>query len=519
MKGYYSDPTATHEVLGDGWLRTGDLGELDAEGRLIYRGRKKEVIVTAEGMNVFPADVEQVLRRLAKVRDAVVFSLPGTFGEEVHAAVLAQEPGADPKGIRSRANERLLPHQRLREVVLWDQLDFPRTSTGKVKRREVAATVLASRAGRQDLGTEPLLCPSRPATALARLRPEIARSVSTLPPGTRLAEDLGLSSLEIVELVGLLEEESDIPIDDRLWRPSVTLGDLERLVSGAAAAAPVVEGPWRLGVPRDSQPEDISAGDASARHIREAKTRGRDRATESEAQDTEAETRRLSMPHWGCRPPVRWLRALLRAAFLRPLFGCFVKLEVIGQERLRDLREPFLLVANHTSLLDTPSVLFALPRPLRGRLAPAMAIEAVPNRLLYNLAVLLFNAYPMPQSRGFRPSLEHTGELMDEGFLPLVFPEGHMTRDGRMAPFKQGIGLLALETRALVVPFLLEGLHSIMPPGSRWPARGRARVILGQPFLPLAQADVPPGDNPAMRAAAEIEQAVRSLRAVGDPAP
>jgi len=299
----------------------------------------------------------------------------------------------------------------------------------------------------------------------------------------------------------------------------VTLGDLERLVSGPAAAAPVVEGPWRLGVPRDSQPEDISAGDASARHIREAKTRGRDRAMESEAQDTEAETRRLSMPHWGCRPPVRWLRALLRAAFLRPLFGCFVKLEVIGQERLRDLREPFLLVANHTSLLDTPSVLFALPRPLRGRLAPAMAIEAVPNRLLYNLAVLLFNAYPMPQSRGFRPSLEHTGELMDEGFLPLVFPEGHMTRDGRMAPFKQGIGLLALETRALVVPFLLEGLHSIMPPGSRWPARGRARVILGQPFLPLAQADVPPGDNPAMRAAAEIEQAVRSLRAAGDPEP
>ena len=148
-----------------------------------------------------------------------------------------------------------------------------------------------------------------------------------------------------------------------------------------------------------------------------------------------------------------------------------------------------------------------------------MAIEAVPNRLLYNLAVLLFNAYPMPQSRGFRPSLEHTGELMDEGFLPLVFPEGHMTRDGRMAPFKQGIGLLALETRALVVPFLLEGLHSIMPPGSRWPARGRARVILGQPFLPLAQADVPPGDNPAMRAAAEIEQAVRSLRAAGDPEP
>ncbi len=147
MKGYYGDPAATGEVLREGWLHTGDLGELDAGGRLFFRGRKKDVIVTADGMNIHPSDVEEVLCAVPGVGGAVVFALPGPAGEEIHAAVLAAGSPPDPEAVRQAANGRLLGHQKLRGVIVWGDSDFPRTRIGKVKRGEVAAVALALRAG------------------------------------------------------------------------------------------------------------------------------------------------------------------------------------------------------------------------------------------------------------------------------------------------------------------------------------------------------------------------------------
>ena len=120
--------------------------------------------------------------------------------------------------------------------------------------------------------------------------------------------------------------------------------------------------------------------------------------------------------------------------------------------------------------------------------------------------MLLFNAYPLPQSHGFRPSLEYTGELLDSDFVPLVFPEGLMSKTGEMASFKAGIGLLALETRARVLPVFLEGLETILPPGGRRPRSGRARMVVGDPFDPLEEGSREPGEI-----AARIEREVRRL--------
>jgi acyl carrier protein len=308
---------------------------------------------------------------------------------------------------------------------------------------------------------------SRVAAALAKLRPELGSGVD---PRARLAEDLGLESLEIVELLSLIEEEHDVPLDERRIGASPTVADVERLLQSPS----------------------------------------------------ETEARPVSMPRWTWSLLPRLVRGFLRAILLRPLFAVFVRLEVRGGEHLRHVRAPFLLVSNHTSVFDAPAVLFALPPWLRRRLAPSMAIETLPehfdpegqplllrirSRVLYSLALLLFGAYPLPQSRGYRPSLEYTGELLDAGRCPLVFPEGAMTRSGAMTPFKAGIGLLAVETRALVVPVHVEGLGEILPPESRWPKRGRARVTFGPPFL----ASTARSDEPA-EVASRIESAVSALK-------
>ena len=131
--GYYNAPDETRHAFEDGWFHTGDIGKLDNENRLTILGRKKEMIVTPEGLNVFPSDVENVLNQIPGVRDSAVI---GT--DRVHA-VLILEPGTDKDDVVRRANEQLADYQKIRTVSIWPYDEFPRTEgTGKLKRHEIA---------------------------------------------------------------------------------------------------------------------------------------------------------------------------------------------------------------------------------------------------------------------------------------------------------------------------------------------------------------------------------------------
>ncbi len=134
MRGYRDDPEATAKALRDGWLHTGDLGRLDANGFLYITGRLKEVIISG-GENVSPDEVELVLRRHPSVAEAVVFGTPhGRWGEQVTAAVIASED-VTLEELRAFARPHLaafkLPHAVVRVA------DFPRTAAGKVRRAEL----------------------------------------------------------------------------------------------------------------------------------------------------------------------------------------------------------------------------------------------------------------------------------------------------------------------------------------------------------------------------------------------
>jgi long-chain acyl-CoA synthetase len=131
--GYFQRPEETAQAFEDGWFHTGDIGALKETGELSILGRKKEMIVTPEGLNVFPEDVEAVLNRQPGVRDSAVV---GT--DRVHAALIL-EPGANVDEIVRGANRQLADHQRVRGVSIWPFAEFPRTEgTGKLKRGEVA---------------------------------------------------------------------------------------------------------------------------------------------------------------------------------------------------------------------------------------------------------------------------------------------------------------------------------------------------------------------------------------------
>ncbi|HEX2185411.1 MAG TPA: AMP-binding protein, partial [Chloroflexota bacterium] len=152
---YWEDEAATRGAFtADGWFRTGDLAELDADGQLRLKGRLKDTIVLPSGLNVYPEDVERELAREAEVAGCVVLGLPDASGVlGVHAAVLPADRSGTPEAVRGRveaalrrANARLAPHQQAKSCSIWPHDDFPRTSSMKVKRHEVRA--ILERAGR-----------------------------------------------------------------------------------------------------------------------------------------------------------------------------------------------------------------------------------------------------------------------------------------------------------------------------------------------------------------------------------
>ena len=204
----------------------------------------------------------------------------------------------------------------------------------------------------------------------------------------------------------------------------------------------------------------------------------------------------LAMPRWSRHAVARAARTLGRGLVISPMFRTLFRLHVSGEGHLKDLRPPFLLVANHESHLDTGAVLFGLPGHLRPFMAVAMATEHLPgafdaktknawlHRQAYRGLVLMFNAYPLPRSGGFSVTLDYTGELVESGFCPLIFPEGRMGKAGEKPPaFRDGPSVLARDLRLPVVPVGLRGTCVALPPGSRRPRPGIITVRFGTPLM------------------------------------
>ncbi len=133
---------------GGGWLRTGDIGEMDAEGNIYFKGRKKDVIVTAAGLNVYPEDIEAALDRQPEIKLSAVVGVEGPRGPEPLAVLILKEPGTDPAPAVERANETLARHQHVRRWAVWPDTDFPRTATQKVRKRDIVERLGPGAGGR-----------------------------------------------------------------------------------------------------------------------------------------------------------------------------------------------------------------------------------------------------------------------------------------------------------------------------------------------------------------------------------
>ncbi len=449
-RGYFAQNGGASEDQsrqGD-WLATGDIGAMDAEGRLSIRGRKKEMIVLPDGRKVFPEDVEAVLRTIAGVRDCAVIG-----PDQVHA-VLVMEEHAELEQIVARANQKLEDQQKIRAVTAWPTAeDLPRTpGTRKLKRTEIQQRLAG--------GLKPEASKASGVTGLLqRYAPG-----RTITPETTL-DELGLSSLDRVQLLIELEQQADTSIDEGSLTAARTVGDLAR-----PAVSPLVESP-------------------------------------------------LEYPMWNRSWWARGVRRVVQALVARPLTRYYARVSVSGVENLEGLMPPVIFAPNHQSFMDVPAVLCALPQEWRSKVAPAMAKEWFephfhPSRysrwrrfisgLEYYSAALFYNAFPIPQHEmGARRTLRYMGSLMDQGWCVLIFPEGDRTHAGELLPFRPGTAMLASQTRVPVVPVRLEGLERVFNREARWPSHGPVKVSFGKP-LTIEGDDYAAGTK-------KLEDAVRGL--------
>ncbi|HEU4390302.1 MAG TPA: lysophospholipid acyltransferase family protein [Blastocatellia bacterium] len=225
-------------------------------------------------------------------------------------------------------------------------------------------------------------------------------------------------------------------------------------------------------------------------------------------------------PRWAQRWPVTAVRLAAYYLLVWPatlLLGCP---RVVGRENLRRVKGPVLVIANHVAMIDAGLVLWALDGRFRRRLAVAMEGERLRRmrnpqrelnvfrrafeRLKYAIVVSLFNVFPLPQQSGFRRSFAYAGESVDRGYSVLVFPEGVTTKDGKMAPFRGGIGLLATSLGLPVVPIKIDGLFELKQAGKRVSRPGVIRLTIGKPV-------VIDRDKDPMAVARELEERVGRL--------
>jgi len=437
--GYWQAKELKPVLNEEGWFRTGDIGELDAEGNLYFKGRKKNVIVTREGMNVYPEDLESALRLQPGVRDCVVVGLKQGGNAEPCAALLMRD-SSEPQAAVQKANQHLADYQQMRRWMVWPDEDFPRTPTQKPKTAVIQAAVQQHFAsGSASVATSP--------SALGDLIARITgRNVGAISSDAKLEGDLNLSSMDRVELMSALEDRYQVDLKEANFANAATVADLERLLH---------------------QPQKSPQ---SGYHY----------------------------PRWAQRWPITWIREFIYYLLTWPATIIMAHPRIVGAEHLRGLDGPFLVSCNHVTYIDLGFALKALPPRLRRKLAVGMWGEFLwemwrpPQNwnwfmrlsywVGYYLVVGLFNVFPLPQQSGVRESFAYAGESVDRGYSVLVYPEGRRTDDGKPSPFRSGLGMLAARLNIPVLPLRIDGLYEMKTAGRKIAHRGELKVVIGKPM-------------------------------------
>ncbi|MFH0874850.1 MAG: AMP-binding protein [archaeon] len=436
-QGYFNKPTETNNAFEKGFLKTGDFGYFDEEGFLFIKGRKKNMILKPDGVNVYPEDIEKALANFHEVKKSCVIGLTNNDDVIIAAVVILSEKINQSqklaRELMQKANNLLEEHQQIQEVIFWDKEDFPMTHTLKIKRDIVTEEI--SQKANKALTTKTSDTLISILSSVSRISPE------NINDNTKLYADLKFDSIKVIELSFLIEEKLRKEIDESRIDRYTKVSDLRKIIA----------------------------------------------STEKEAVKLKLSKKYFSiffvLPRLFCQ----------KAIYLLSLIFCRAKITYM--QNLNKLNGQIIVVFNHQSHLDGVFILNNLPLKYRTKIAAAAAADHFfVKKHLFDMRTflsramqLLAPAYPMSRDldkikrTSIKQSLEFTGEVIDMGYSLILSPEGTRTLTGKMNPFKRGIGLIVKESGLPVLPVKLDGLYEILPKGAFFPKKiGDVSVKFGK---------------------------------------
>ncbi len=476
MKGYWNRADATAAVLRDGWLYTGDLGYFDADGNLFITGRQKEVIVLSNGKNIYPEEVETHYLKSPYVGEIAVVGLEGVPGEDrLHAVivpnfeVLKQRKIVNAKEVIRFDIENLsaqLPtSKRIGSYEIWPE-SLPRTTTRKLKRFEIEKRVRANQSRGRPGDSE--VSPEKPLTAedAAWLeQPDVQRALkimrdaarikpSVLRPGDNLELDLGLDSMQRVELLVALEQEIGGDLEESRLTEIYTVRELVDAVCESAASG-------TTGAPRGQ-----FAGWSSV--LQEV-------PSDPQLQVV-LQPQPLKETFW-------YIVSRLAQIIARDRFH----LRVTGLEKL-PAHGPFIICSNHQSFIDPIVLGSILPWPIFRDSFAVGTSEIFGGGFMRTLARWLRVVVVDPDANLI--SAMRAGALgLRRGGVLLLYPEGERSIDGEPKTFKKGAAILSIHLQAPIVPVAIEGFHEAWPRGKGFQKFAPLRITFGDAIYPPPAAD------------------------------
>ena len=476
MKGYWNRPDATAAVLRDGWLHTGDIGYLDDGGNLFLTGRQKEVIVLSNGKNIYPEEIEAHYLKSAYIKEICVLGLEGLpadgSSDRLHAVVvpnfdvLREHRVVNAKEVIRFDIEGLsaqLPStKRILSYEIWQQ-DLPRTTTRKLKRFEIQKrlrTGSADHAGNEVASDRPLTAGDiawlgEPSVqeALSIIRESARRAPDQIRPGDNLELDLGLDSMQRVELVLALESHLGGRLDEARVSEIYSVRELVDAVRECAGNATAIRPPfagWKTILAQES---------------------------------TDADVMQVVRPR-PAHDHILYFISRLVQMFARERFD----LQVQGIERLPE-NGPYLICSNHQSYLDAPTLISIVPWHTFRLLFAVGTSEIFGTGIMRWLARVLRIVVVDPDAN-LVPAMRAGAYALRRGRILLLYPEGERSIDGTPRKFKKGAAILSIHLQLPIVPVAIEGFHEVWPRGKSFQGFLRLRVVIGDPILPPPEADL-----------------------------
>ena len=451
MKGYYQNPEATTQAIRDGWLYTGDLGYIDDDGYLYLTGHCKNIIVPASGKNVYPVELEALYRNSPAIAEICVVGIPYEDGSDtaIHAVIV---PIDQDETTQTEIQEHLqacakaLPsYQQFHKHHLWKDT-LPKTEDGSIDRvrlrRNLAAYIKEVEQMQADAeketkseasGTPRTDVPEEILSTFARLARMSAHQIHR---DSRLDTDLGLDSLTRLDLLLVLENRLGETVPDALLANLETVGDVVALIE----------------------------------------TFHTDGKREKPAHTETEKLEFRQVPHWYARA----FRSVMTNIYKR-----YFSLECHGLEHIPN-GKPYIIMPNHTSHLDTLTVITALGTKAYRLWTLAARDYWFATPLQGWFARTCLNALPIEREGNFTEFLQDlriANEVMAQHNGLLIFPEGTRSLDGNLQPFKPGVlSLFIYGPSVPIIPAYIEGTYHALPKGQNLPKKHPVRIIFGAPL-------------------------------------